>query len=324
MSNLSLLNGNTLELHYWFGDESHNIDAIVQNKCECEFLCVLREIASSFNAEILIETEPFADGGLRRWFKVITKEENKKGAITAVIITTLMTGIFVTPLTTAISTTTGKIIENIFEDKELKELEKEKLKLEIDKLKQETQNKDQILNQSNVIKKRKSNFYEILDKYPKVSRVSFVVANPEKMHLVDEKTVYRKDFKGFILVSDELEPIENENATIEIISPVLKKGKYKWMGIYNGLPIHFNMKSKEFKALIQSGKVLFKNGTSINCQLNIRRKIDNEGEEEIVGYDVLRVNSYFENEKPIETPEGKSHRKNIEAWKQQTNLFETN
>ncbi len=46
-----------------------------------------------------------------------------------------------------------------------------------------------------MIKKRKSNFYEILDKYPKVNRVSFVVANPEKTHLIAEQSVYPKDFE---------------------------------------------------------------------------------------------------------------------------------
>jgi hypothetical protein len=67
----SFLNANTLELHYWLNDGTHSMDAFVQNKCEYEFLGILKEIAASFNAEIIIETEPLADGGLRRWFKII-------------------------------------------------------------------------------------------------------------------------------------------------------------------------------------------------------------------------------------------------------------
>jgi hypothetical protein len=93
------------------------------------------------------------------------------------------------------------------------------------------------------------------------------------------------------------------------------------MGIYSGNPIPFNMKSNEFKTLIQTGKIQFKNGTSINCFIVIRKKVDNEGLEKIIGYDVLRVNNYFENDKPIETPEGKHHRQKKEAEKQQLNLF---
>src|SRR5690606_4457732 len=129
--------------------------------------------------------------------------------------------------------------------------------------------------------------------------------NPSKIQVTEEKTVLRKDFKKYILISDDLEPIKIDNAIIEIISPVLKKGNYKWMGIYNGESIIFNMKSKEFKTLVQSGNIQFKNGTSIDCFMTVKKKIDNEGIEKINGYDVLRVNNYFENDKPVETPEGK-------------------
>ncbi len=320
-TNISLLSGNTLELHYWFGDKTHTMDAVVQNRCEYEFLGVLKEIAATFNAEIIIETEPLADGGLKRWFKIISKEEDKKAIITTAIIVALATGILITPITTTISKVTEKLIEGIFEDKELKGLEKEKLKLEIDKLKQETQKNQQLLNDNSVIKKKKSNFYETLEKYPKVSKVSFVIENENKNQVTEEKFVHRNNFKEFILVSDDLEPTEVDNAVIEIISPVLKKGNYKWMGMYNGTPIPFNMKSKEFKTLVQTSKIQFKNGTSINCFLVVRKKVDNEGLEKVVGYDVLRVNNYFENDKPIETPEGKNHRQKQEADKQQLKLF---
>ncbi|ENM3825773.1 hypothetical protein AB5A11_003551 [Vibrio cholerae] len=35
-----------LEIHYYFNDESHNIDAIVRNKCEAEILAILLEAAN--------------------------------------------------------------------------------------------------------------------------------------------------------------------------------------------------------------------------------------------------------------------------------------
>lgn len=323
-NSLSLLSGNTLELHYWFENNTHTMDAVVQNKCEYEFLGVLREIAATFNADIVIETEPLAEGGLRRWFKIIAKEENIKATITTAIIAALIAGVFITPITTTITKVTEKIIEEIFEDKEVKDLEKEKLKLEIEKLRQEIQQNNLLLNQNNLIKKKKSNFYETLENYPKVNKVSFVITDDNKIHLTEDKTILRKNFKDFVLVSDDLAPDEFENAIIEIISPVLKKGSYKWMGIYNGVSIPFNMKSIEFKTLVQTGDIQFKNGTSINCFLVARKKIDNDGIEKIVGYDVLRVNNYFENDKPIETPEGKHYRQKKEADKQQMRLFADN
>lgn len=319
-SKLSITDWNTVEVHYWFNDNTHLMDAFVQNRCEYELLGILKEISNTFKVEIIVETEPLENGGLRRWFKLASKEENKKATITTAIITALLTTILVTPLSSTITKLTEKAIEKIFEDPELKDLEKQKLKLEIEKLKQETGYNSQTLDRNNVIKKKKSNFYDSLDKYQRVEKVTFILADNNKKP-IEEKTVPRATFKEFILVTDELEPEEYDDIVIEIISPVLKKGNYKWMGIYKGEPVPFIMKSKEFKELVQKGEVQFKNGASINCSLTIKRKIDNEGLEKITSIEVNRVNHYFENDKPIETPEGKTHRKKKEAEKQQLNLF---
>src|SRR5690606_712848 len=131
-------------------------------------LGIIKEIASKFDAEIIIETEPLAEGGLKRWFKVVTKGENKNATITTAIIVSLATALFITP----IGKVTEKIVEKIFEDSELLELEKEgkklqnkKLKLEIEELKQKTEKNAEQLNHNNVIRKKKSNFYETLEKY---------------------------------------------------------------------------------------------------------------------------------------------------------------
>jgi hypothetical protein len=133
--------------------------------------------------------------------------------------------------------------------------------------------------------------------------------------------IERENFKKFILSTDDLEPIEKENAIIEIISPVLKKGRYKWTGYYNQEAISFTMKSKEFKELVLAGNVEFKNGSTINCLLKIKRKIDNEGAEKIVGYEVLRVNEYLENQKIKLTKEGKKYHSERQAEKMQLDLF---
>ncbi|RPD47974.1 hypothetical protein DNI29_11120 [Hymenobacter sediminis] len=319
-NSVSLFDGNTLELHYWFEDGTHTMDAVVQNRCEHEFLSFIKTISASLGAYVNIETEPLAEGGIRRWFKIVYDQENKKSTILAAVITALALNIFTTP----IQKTIEKVVDNIFEDEELKTLEKDKLKLEIEKLRQETRESNAYYIQNNIIKKRRSNFYELLGNYPKVSKISLTLEDNSKRPLLPEKTIYRENFSEYILESSELEPIELDNETIEIISPVLKKGNYKWMGIYKDTPISFNMKSNEFKNLVQTGLIQFKNGTSINCLLVINRRLDNDGIERITSYDIIRVNKYFENSKPIETPEGKKHRQKKEADRQQLNLFASN
>lgn len=313
-----LANANVLEIHYWLQNDSHTMDAIVENKCEREILEIIKEIANIYSIEIRIETEPTAEGGLKKWLTIISKEENAKAKITTTIIVALLTVL----LTTPIAKVTEKIIDKLFEDTELQDLEKEKLKLEIEKLKDEAEVRNQQVNNNSLIKKRKSNFYETLDQYSKITKVSFVSTSENKIKLSDEKTVHKNEFKNFVLVNDDLEPIELESEVIEIIAPVLKKGKYKWIGYYNGDIISFNMQSNEFKILVQKGEIEFKNGSSINCSLNIRKKIDNEGLEKVVGYDVVRVNHYFQNDKPVETSEGKKHRQIKEAIKNQIKMFD--
>lgn len=317
----TLLNANTIELHYLLKDESHLMDAYIHNKCEAEFLGVLKEIAAVFDAEILIETMPLGEGGLRKWFKIVAKEEGEKAIITTAVITAIITAVFITPMTTLISNVTEKVIENVFEDDEIKDLEKENLKLENEKLKQEIKINNEKLNSSYKIKKKRSNFYESINSLPKSVGVEFLVENDHHQTIIESNSVYKSDYKNFILTSDNIAPIENESANIEIISPVLKKGDYKWMGVFMNDAISFSMKSNEFKTLVQTGKIQFKNGTTINCHLLIRRKIDNEGAVKIVGYDILRVNEYFENDNPVETPEGKRHRQKTASENRQIDFL---
>jgi len=309
---------NTIELHYWLNNDSHSMDANIENRCDYAILGILKELGIIFETELIIETEALGEGGLRRWLKIIFQTEQRKATIS----TALLIAILTVTITTPLSQVGNKLIDKIFEDKELKQLEKDKLKLEIQNLKIDINQKGDTIHLNNLIKRKKSNFYQALDNCKKVNSISFISTDSHKEYVYNEKTIEKKDFSKYILITDDLEPIEDENSVIEIISPVLKKGNYRWMGIYNGEPIIFNMQSKEFKSLVQNGEIEFKNGSSINCHIRIRKKIDNEGLEKTVGYDVLRVNHYFENNKPIETKEGRKHRQKKEAERQQPSLFD--
>jgi hypothetical protein len=81
------------------------------------------------------------------------------------------------------------------------------------------------------------------------------------------------------------------------------------------------MKSIEFKTMVQSGSIVFKNGFTIECELTKNRKMSNEGGVKITSYEVLCVNRYYDNDNPVETPEGRRKRKTQEAEKLQLTLF---
>ena len=318
---VKILGLDTIELHYWLNDGSHTMDAHIFNRCEYEFLGIVSEIATKLKVQVDVEVKPISEGGIRAWFKFAKKNEK---AIRIAFLTYLITQVLLTPLTTTLDYTTKKALEYIFEDRELKELleekEKEELKQEIIKLKAETERLCDTIDE-NRIKKKRSNYYEEASKCNKIEKISVSATNDEKTTDYRGRDVLATEFKHYIMTSDDLEPDYDDNATIEIISPVLKKGKYPWVGIYNGEVIQFKMKSKEFKDLVLTGQVPFKNGSSIICLLVTNKRIDNEGDIKITGHEVTEVYNFFENETPIETPEGKRKRQKREAEERQLSLF---
>jgi hypothetical protein len=321
MSKISILESNTIELHYWFNDGSHTMNAIVFNKCEYEFLGIIKEIAQKLKIDLDVDTEPLQEGGLRSWFKFSSKE---KDTFKIGVMLFLATNVLGTPLTTTLEELTRMAIQSVFENDEVKKLKEQKeiaeLKYDIARLEAETEMLSHNIDE-NIIKKRRSNYYESLSTCNKVNKLSISVTDSTRSNTYCQREVLKTDFSCYIMTSDDAEPDNDENAIIEIVSPVLKKGKYKWTGIYNGEVIPFKMKSNEFKTLVQTGRVQFKNGSSIDCHLVTNKKINAEGEVYIHSYEVVLVNNYFENDKPIETPEGRRKRQKQEAELQQLNLF---
>ena len=324
----SVLYANCVEFHYEFEDQSHSMNALVFNKCEGEVLAMLKELSQKMKISIEIETEPIEQGGLRSWLKLKgnSKEITIKDLIMIAAIGGILSNLMSNPLNVAISEIVKHSIELLFEDDEITELKKQKekkqLQLDVAKLEEELKRRSTKIDE-NVIIKRRSNYYSTLKEYPKVTKVSVAWENEERK-VACEYQIDKNEFENFVLDSDELEPVVELNAVIEIVSPVLKKGKYKWTGIYNGEVIQFKMKSIEFKTLVQSGTIVFKNGFTFECELAINRKMTNEGEVRITSYEVLCVNRYYDNNNPVETPEGRRKRKTHEAEKLQLTLFDEN
>jgi hypothetical protein len=316
-----LIKAKKLELHYWFSDKSHTMDALVHNKCERELLEIIKAIASLCGVPIKMETEPSARGGLKSWLTIHPKSEKKNSPDKISLVIVLVTASIVTSGNSSIEPMVMQLIDTLWAERELTEEQTGQLQREKENLKREAPSKTALIDQSNLLKKRRSNFYDQLKKYAKVKMVSILIEDVARKPIAKEQCVAREAFTGFLLVSGQLPPSVLENVQIEIISPVLGKGNFKWKGNYNDKPISFSMKSDEFMGLVQSGKMEFKSGTTIKCTLEIEKKITSEGIEKITGYNILQVASYFENGKAIETSEGKHHRQKHQSTKQQLDLF---
>ncbi|MBD5274246.1 MAG: hypothetical protein HDS36_05310 [Bacteroides sp.] len=288
-----------LEIHYFTDNGEHQIDAFALTKCSSNLLDIISVFSKKLNVNIKINTLALGEGGIKQWLKIVKEQEDKTAPITTEVIKYLVLSAL-----GIVGFIGHEIYQYIREDHELADLKKEALIKYLED--SDIQNSEKL---ENKVSKLRSNFYESASKATNISSISFSSINTDG-DTEYERNVNRASFPTFILTDNTLNPIDIEDATILITSPVIAKAKYnKWHGIYNNENIEFKMLSNEFKHLVQSGEVTFKNGFSINCFLRIYRSLNEKGEERITKYEVIRVNNYYNAEIVTETQEGKSYRK---------------
>lgn len=302
-----IIHGNKLELHYYLHEDSHSINAFIRNECEKELLSIFKEVIASLDLKIKIESEAFKEGGLREIWKFI----GENGIQLTLVIAILNTILSRVPVE---NTELIKIqIENLKIDNVLKRLELQKIKKEVSS--EEEISPDvidrtmKILDNDFKIARYKSNFYKKLNADQKVTKFSTTKLDNQSKPIDQEITVDRSQFKNFILHSNELPPNIDENASIDIISPVLKKGSFKWKGFYKGEIINFEMKDQIFNESVLSKSIEFINGTTIKCVLHQKRKLDDTGLEKIYKNKVVTVFEVISSEHDIHTEQGKKYKR---------------
>ena len=316
MSALFKESANKIELHYFFSDNSHSMNAHIRNKCEGNLLGILKEISSVLNARVQIETEALTEGGLKERFVLLGKSDYLKSLVTSVFH-------YVLPLEVDIEKTVNE--ENKEETKQrIENLRKE--------LREQERDSDAKLDKENIatlfrnnlkIIKLKSNFYRQLNGCEKVTKFSVQLVDAKGEYTGKVNTINRKRFDTYMLIADTLKPELDEKAVIEIVSPVLKTGNYKWKGIYlqTGKIINFSMKDIDFKNEVVSQSMAFKNGTRIECSLESTRKMTELGEISITGYSVLVVSKKLDDQVVTEMPKVRTVPKKKEPELKQLDLF---
>ena len=242
-------------IHYYLNDDLHSMNAFVRNAMEKDFLSIVNTISSSLNLKIELESRAAKEGGFIEILDIIEAY----------------------PVSSAIIVSSaGYVIKRFLEYRltgayKKNKLENEKLELEILKLKKESAGIDE--NQlEQKLARPISNYYAKIEKYEKIRAVGF------GNEVNNEYVVQRDEFGDFILIDDKEEEVDDD-ANIEIISPVLKEGRYKWRGIYKNESIDFSMGDSKFKNDIIDGRYDFGNGSFINCQLFITKTYDEFGNE---------------------------------------------
>lgn len=323
---------NKLEIHYYLANDEHSMNALVRNKCETELLAIFKEVCATFDIDLPVETLAYREGGLKEIWKFLG--ENGVQIQTALAIFTFV----LTIAGIALSRIPVSDAEKDQREKELAELSIEEKRLSIEekrlaiqKLKKEMASGEvapetidlgaKAAAQNIKIYARKSNFYRLLDQYSKVTGIAFSPLDQDNVPVANERFVPRADFKNHILLTNEL-PVESiESAMVEIVSPVLKGGNYHWKGVYQGKPISFSMTDAEFKNSVLRKEVSFQHGSSIECVLQVSRKLDEFGEVVITGYSVPTVIQKIDGEQKFETTQGRRYRAHRKFEEGQIDLF---
>ena len=309
---------NKIELHYFLRDETHTMNAFIRNECEKELLTIFKEVILSLDIEIDIESEAFKEGGLKEIWKFL----GKNGVQITLVLTVF--GLVLSRIPVENKELVKLQIENLELDNELKRQELKKIKNEVkteEELTEEVVNRVlEILDKDYKIIWHKSNFYKKLNFYPKVTKLTTQRLNEGNEPVENERTIERSQFGSFILRSDTFPPNIDEEAVIDIISPVLKKGNFNWKGFYKGDIINFEMNDQTFKNSVLNKEIEFINGTAIKCVLQQSRKIDETGLVKVVQNKVMTVVEIITGDNYVATEQGKKYKRDKESKKDQLKL----
>ena len=301
------------QIHYYFDDNSHSMNAFVRNNMEKDLLNLISEIGKTLNIEIKIESEAKEEGGLIDIFNLVIL-----GGV-AIYFKSSINQVVTYYLTGGFHKNKEMMLNNALKEEELKkskfQTEKERCEIKLKILE-----KHRLLEANYKINRGVSSFYKKATDYEKIKKIGYQFKNNS-----NEICVERDRFKSFII--NEKKDIETiEEAEIEIISPVLKEGRYKWKGIYNKEKIDFSMGDSVFKKDVINQEYNFTNGTTISCQLEIIRTFDDYQEETKTSYSVKKVYDVKTNDIIKITKRGKKRNKQKEESLQPSlfNYEETN
>jgi len=281
-------NFNQLSLHYYFYDDSHEIDALFRNECERELLILFQEVISDLDLKIKVDALPPKDGGFIDTWKFIN--DNKESITLVVSILTLIVTTF--PLK---NKRLGQAqLDNLEMDNLLKKEELRKLGIEYIQEVDESKFQEIInfLIKNYKIVWRRSNFFKKVTLNKRIKKIAFK-KSIENQNTEDEIELRLGDYEKFILFDEEIPDVKNLEVSIDLISSVLKKGNFRWRAFLDGQIINFIMEDENFKKKVFEGLIKHTNNVKLKVILNYSRKIDDAGHIKITKYYVSKVVSYF-------------------------------
>lgn len=318
---LSIAEGHFL-VHFILADGSHDMDALVLHACEGELLGLIKEVGKQLDVDLRIEARAYGKGGIEVYLTFVGKHAVALGLIGATVTAICSSVVWWNYQSTLLEQQITQNEFNLQRDKKLTEQQIEQNELNLKKARIELKKQEQeaspvaqkapataatkslplepppkvedvlpaLLSSRRVIKLR-SQFYETLLSYEKVTAVGF--APMHKPTHNEQQIVRRANFDSYVVKLVELEPTLVLNAEVEIVAPVLKRGSFKWRGVFEKRGISFELADEDFLACVMSKKVKFQNGTTLVCDLKVHLRENEAGEAEPHTYVVGQVHKHY-------------------------------
>lgn len=281
----------SLAIHYYFDDpHQHTMDALIKAKADLELLAALKELADLFQVQLQIETQALKRGSVVEVLSFVSEFKNAAALIA------LFGLIF-----TIYSYRDGREAREL--DKTSKQLSNQEKELQIQKLRHDLKQLEQpvqlqhntvklaerILDTSPKVLARRTQYFKTMMQQGDLRKIGFSAMTQHDPHAV-EYVIDRENFHHMLVLPQKPLAELHANVIIEVIAPVLKPQRSaKWRGVYDQHEIYFTVTDRKFNQKVYSGQIVFSNGTRLRCNLEVRKRMDETGQESIFSYVVTDV-----------------------------------
>lgn len=295
---MSQINDDSIIVRYELNDNSaYAIDAKVEAESSVAFVRAMNYASKVLGVSNILTTGSLRQGSVVKifWFGIQNKEDRQALQF---ILSFIFRKIFFE----------RKVVELEDLTKECDEEEKVCImkalsKYRIDRMKINR------LNSHLHLKKARTEYFRQVSSCKNIKAIDIKRNDLEHLEKVDlripqsEFPLYIEDFLPKTKIDDE--------AKVYIVSPVIVKGRtLKWIGLYNGVDIRFEILSNQFKTESQNAEIDFRTGFFIKCKLQYEETFNEEEEPINNKYKVLEVYGHGCDDNYTETLPGKKKRIN--------------
>lgn len=275
-------------MHYFLTDNVHEISAKTLNVCETNAIALIEKTLSILGIEAELDFVVQTEGGWRDIIRISAKNKKRLESVVFAIGTSVISGCILAALTQS----PKELKEIVQQNKEIIGLKKQEIQLLVknnQELTEINQKIDKMMSSSVVFKnpsvindysKKQAKLYSTLQQNNKVEAFSIenVKLNNNQIEYIPLRKIEREHFSDLIINNPTEQIKTDENATIIIIAPVLNGSKFQWKGDYNNQVIDFSMTDSDFKKDILSKNITFGNNDILSGVLEIKKKINEQGE----------------------------------------------